>query len=623
VTLHGGETLIAGDEAQAEFRLGLSGTYALELLQQAGGRLLVQLAVGAGKTEWLVRIIVQALTANSPFDLVIVLVPRWDVLRELVQRLPPGLPRTVLHPRPRKRCGDLDATWVEYEAAGCSLLGKEEVCALCPRRLGCAWPRQYGSSLRGVRLVLATQQHLAVNPRFVQHLRRQAQAARPLVLLDESDFLARSVEQVIPASQLEQFVGAQEVVLSTTGTPPPSVRRWLNLSQLVAEAPTADLRQGSWKFPFVANEWAVQVQREGRRLFGPTFRFVGFDLQHFGHSDVASRSRLASGDLHFAVPTDLGKDFVIFSGSMARDLARYRLDPNHAKPSLASPFENYRFEHPGTRWYNLNLLAGAAKFFPKNADRILDFFARKIAGNISAGRRTLLIARKKFFALCRTRLRACLAELGAGPVQVVSGDWKKHDLTNPRVLPLISYGVCGVNLFQHHEAAYCLTAFYVSPVTLAQAVQDMDPAGERFPITIDCGGRPRRRRARVRLPDGRATILPFIAEAMLEQKEGNVVVQAVGRVRPFTSPREVFTLHTGTLPGVRYTQEFESLTQVRAYFGIPTPAAAAMASKAELAWRLRAQGRSNRQIAQEMGVSLSTAKRYLKLGGGHSPFSLI
>src|SRR5262249_5032988 len=115
VTDHDGETLIAGAGALANFRQGLAGAYALGLLHQAGGRLLVQLPVGAGKTEWLVRIISHALTANSPYDLVIVLVPRWDVLRELIQRLPAALPRTVLHPRPRKRCADLDVPWVEYE----------------------------------------------------------------------------------------------------------------------------------------------------------------------------------------------------------------------------------------------------------------------------------------------------------------------------------------------------------------------------------------------------------------------------------------------------------------------------------------------------------------------------
>jgi hypothetical protein len=157
-----------------------------------------------------------------------------------------------------------------------------------------------------------------------------------------------------------------------------------------------------------------------------------------------------------------------------------------------------------------------------------------------------------------------------------------------------------------------LTGYYISDATLSWAVQDMDPTIDSFPITIDCSGRPRQRQARVRLPDHRQTLLPDIARALLEQKEADVVVQAVGRVRPFTRPREIITFHTGLLPGVRYHLQFQGLAEARSFFGIPTPQQAALASKAEQARRLRVQGRSIPQIAQEMGVSLSTAKRYLR-----------
>src|SRR5262249_59886592 len=122
-------------------------------------------------------------------------------------------------------------------------------------------------------------------------------------------------------------------------------------------------------------------------------------------------------------------------GSIARALARYRLDPDHARPTLVSPFENHRFEHPGTRWYNLNSLLGAARFFPGNAVQILDFFAHKIAGNIRQGKRTLLVARKRFVRRCRGYLGRRLAELGVGAVRIVTGNWDRHDLQDPRTLP--------------------------------------------------------------------------------------------------------------------------------------------------------------------------------------------
>ena len=43
----------------------------------------------------------------------------------------------------------------------------------------------------------------------------------------------------------------------------------------------------------------------------------------------------------------------------------------------------------------------------------------------------------------------------------------------------------------------------------------------------------------------RLTCLPQVARWVLEQKEADVVVRAVGRVRPFTQPREVITFHAG------------------------------------------------------------------------------
>jgi hypothetical protein len=285
-----------------------------------------------------------------------------------------------------------------------------------------------------------------------------------------------------------------------------------------------------------------------------------------------------------------------------------------------SPFEHVRFEHPGTRWFNINTLDGAAKFFPRNAGRILDFIAAKVAMNIAEGRRTLLVTRKVFARRCQDYLRRRLAELGAGPVKVVRSGWGRHDLGDPRMLPLITYGISGVNLFEHHESAYCLNSFYVSPATVARAAHDIEPTTDRYPVRIDFVGQPRRRVVRVDLPDSRETILPRIAQRVLDQKESDVIVQAVGRVRPFTRPREVITFHAGNLPGVTYTLQFRSLDQARHFFGILTPGGVEVASRAERARRLKALGRSKAQIAAELGVSRSTVQRYLRGPGGHETF---
>jgi hypothetical protein len=607
---------VVSGEALADFRQRLSGAYAIDLLTQAQGRLLVQLAVGVGKTAWLIDIIRHVLAAG-PYDLVVVLVPRTDTLRELRRRLPTGLRPFVLRPRPRRRCGSLDAAWVEYERNGCSLLGREELCGACPIRQRCPWPDRY-TRLRGARLVLATQAQLKVNPHLVYQLAALAGAQRPLVLFDESDFLLRSSEQVIARKGLNNFREALRAVIESPGkdSSRSRSRAWLDMTDLVSSAATADLREGDWAFPAVTPRWAADVQRAGRQLHGPGFRFPAFDLHALARSDRTGRERLPDGGLRFATPFALGREFVVFSGSIARELARYRLDPNHARASLLSPFQELRFEHPETRWLNIASLAGSVRYFPRHAAAVLDFFAALIARNITAGRRTLLVARKRLLMTCAAYLTRRLDEMNAGPVRVVTGNWARHDLADPRTLPLISYGVCGLNAFEDFECAYCLTGYYVHPTAVAQILHDIEGSEERYPVTLGWSGQPPLRRATVRLPDGRETNLPLLAQLALEQKEADVVVQAVGRVRPFTRPREVITFQRGSLPGVRYHREFGSLAQARAYFGVPTPhQSRAQALAAEVQLR-KALGQTNERIASELGVSVSTVKRYARRGGG-------
>jgi hypothetical protein len=604
-------TWISGAQALAAFRQSLSGSHALDLLQQAKGCLLVGLPVGVGKSEWLIRTILEAHTSLSPYELVIVLVPQWDILRELIQRLPPHLPRTILYPRPRRRCGALDAPWKDYESAGCGILGKEILCRQCPKRAGCTWPTQYGKYLAGAQLILATQQHLQLNPWFIADLCCRIGAKRSLVLLDESSFVAQNVERALSVMDLQRFLAVQQAAVNELeGLSGPT--KWLHRTQLLTQATTDDLRNDPWQFPAVNHKWALQIQQQGWHLYGKDFRFLGHELYHFKHGDAASRERLTNGDIRFACPPYLGPECIIFSGAGSKELIRYRLDPSHRRPPLVSPFEHLRFQHPETRWYNLNLLDGAAKFFPKNADRILAFFAVKIVRNMKAGKRTLLVARKKFIPLCRTRLRQLLSQLDTVPFTIVTGNWRAHDFSDPHVLPLINYGIAGINRFEHSDAVYCLTSYYISPATLSRSVFEIEPTTDHVPITIKYVGHPRQRRALVHLPDRRPSILRCLAQGMLEHKEADVVVQAAGRVRPFTRPREVVTFHAGNLPGVQYTRQFQSLAEAAHFFGVVTPAKTQRVERIEQARQFRAQGRSIRQIADQIGVSPSTVKRYLQ-----------
>ena len=600
--------VVSGDKALVEFRQGLTGPYAFEQLDQAGGRLLIQLPVGVGKSQWLTRIIEHNTGPDPRYDLVIVLFPRWDILQEVEAKLPLGLDYVVLRPRPRRQCGALNQEWQGYEQAGCGLLGRKNLCGQCPRRRTCYWPKQYGKALKGVRLILTVQHHIELDPQFIRRLQHNTGAQKPLVLLDESALLLKDREQVIKQPDLYQFIAAIEQAGGDAGGK--IMHKWINFTQLAATAPTGDLQGGRWRSPFVAPAWAVAVQDAGREQFGNSFQFIGFDLQHFAWSDPASRERLPNGNLRFAVPPNLGKEFVIFSGSCAKELVRYRLDPNHRWPDISSPFENIEFSHPGTRWFNISSMTGAACYFKQNASSILDFFAAKIAKNIGQGKRTLLIAKKRFRSSCAAYLTKKLQELGIN-VRIVTGNWDRVNLDDPCTLPLINYGISGVNRFQEFDAAYCLTGYYINAAILSKTVHDIDASSDRFPITIRTSGRPACRRALVKLPDDRATILPNIAQGVLDQLESDAVVQAVGRVRPFTRPREIITCHAGQLPGVQYTLNFDNLRAAREYFGISTARAARRDSRIEQAKQLKKAQFSVVQIAGYLNLHPKTIRRHL------------
>ncbi|HEX4610598.1 MAG TPA: helix-turn-helix domain-containing protein [Urbifossiella sp.] len=610
----GDATTVSGDVALAAFRQGLIAPELLSHLKAGGGKLLVNLPVGVGKSHALDGIAAEV-ARSEPDALVLVSAPRTDILAETRGRLVKlGLDPLVLRPRPRKRCGPLDAAWEGLEQLGCSALARRTLCGACPHRAGCTWPDRW-AELAGRRLVLAAQQHLANDPDFIARLQTATGARKVVALVDESDLLLRKAEREVIGTDLVRFAAAA----AGTASPGPA---WETACRTLHIAAQADLL-ARWTLPRVGPKWAADVAAEGRRRYGPTFRFVGYDLIQFARSDSSTRARLDGGGVRFAYPPDLGDEFVIFSGSAAAELVRYRLDPDHWRAPITTPFAGYRFRHPDTTWVNLADAAGTDKYFPANAGRVLDLFARLVARNIAAGKRTLLVCRKKFRELCQAEIRQRVEALVGGRVRVVTRNWTQHDLTDPRTVPLITYGISGVNRFEGHHTVYCLTGYYTARAAVEVLVNDIEPPSRQFPVELTFGTRPPRRAAVVSDPAAAVTIVPALARWTLEQKEGDVVVQAVGRVRPFTRPREVVTFQVGDLPGVTYDHQVTNLAGLRAHFGLPTPGQlrrADTADRSAVAARLKAEGKTRKEIAAELGVSLATVKRSLqaaRTGGAH------
>ncbi len=593
------------------FRRGLTGPAAVSMLTANDGKLLIQLPVGVGKSRWLIDIAGHALQSFGAETLVIILAPRWDILNEIHKRLPRHVKPILLHPRPSKRCGALDEQWHELETRGCGLLGRQILCRPCPGRHACEWPDRQADALAGSRLVLATQQNLSSNPRFISQLKVKSGATSTLLLLDESDLLLKPFRCEITADQLTRFLDVVAVVAGTHPHLATIAAKWVTYLGLLQTAPDLDLQSGNWKPPPMPNNVALTIQEIGRRMFGNSYYYLAYKAEGFAQSDKASRERTEQGGLRFAVIPGLGERWIVFSGSIAPSMLHHRIDPNRITQPPYSPFTGLRFSHPDTRWHNLAMAAGAARYFPKNRGLIFDFFARLISRNIASRKRTLLVGRKRFLPMICKELPQYLADLGAGKVRIVIGNWDRHRLADPQTLPLISYGLSGVNRFEDYDAAYCITGYYIPHTVVETMVNDLEATAQHMTVRINCRRTPPRRQAVVVEPSAAMTVAPMLAQNALVQKEADVVVQAVGRVRPFTKPREIITMHLGDLPGIDNVTQFPNLAVAREHFQLPTPSVAARVKKIAEVARLTASGMSQAEIANLINVSISTVKRYI------------
>jgi len=430
-------------------------------------------------------------------------------------------------------------------------------------------------------------------------------------LLDEDQFALAGCRRRISIAHLKRFVTVLEQI--TAPSSPAAARTWLYVTRLLQAASTTELRGDGWQLPSPSQKWTLAVQEAGWQKFGSQFRFLGYELRAFAFSAWESRERLANGDLAFAAPPVLNGPCMIFSGTAHPELLRHRLGRD-----FAAPFAEHQFQHPGTRWYNLASRIGMRKHFPGNAAQILDFFAGLVAQRLRQGRRPLLVAKKCFAARCAAGLNERLAAFGVANAQVITEGWTPERLVEPGVVPLISYGMVGTNLFEEFDAVYCVTGFYTTDAILNGILQDPLASDLHLPLRITTKGWPRRRQVVTRHID-RYYDISRLAPLALEQVEMGVVLQAVGRVRPYTRPREVLTFQCGSLPKLSLDAEFATLAEARRFFGIPGRREQQQNANRERVQAARRQGKSQSDAVAALGLGIATVKRYWKLDELEAP----
>jgi len=604
--------LISNQDELDQFRACWTGDKVLSLVQHSGGFLLANWNVGVGKSYNMDDVTLSA-TQSDEYDLVICLLPTRKLIEERrpLKNPPEGCRVINVIPRPKSSCGDFrNQQWQVFENNQSGALGRLKICHECPGYDQCAWPHQYGVNFRDASVVYATQAHLQRSPIFIQQVINWTGAKKPLLIFDEANFFMKSFERQLLIKEIARFMDVLEGVTFEGNEALTNLNgAWIEYVNLLLSATTDDLYSTQWNSPFVNPQWAIEVQKLGYRRYRDTFKFIGYDVQQFRYSILESRSKTSAGDIHFSARPRFDCDTIVYSASVNAKFTEYRLDQE-----FNSPFGEYRFTNADTHWYNIASKTGMLAYFSKNKNQILYFYASLIVKRLNAGKRVLLLSKKAYVNECAGQIQTLLSSMGVTTHKVIT-DMQGQDLDSDHsLIPLIHYGVIGVNSFEKFDCAFCLNGYYVNEDIINTILQDILPEEDRIPLRIHTEGTPPyRRQIGAQNPDDKVYDVHQVAQMALDYQEMETVIQAVGRVRPFTKPREIITFQCHDNPCMPYTQEFLNFREARAYFEISSSREQAMTNAMTDIKRCKEGSMTQAATATKLSMGLRTVKRYWNL----------
>lgn len=607
-------TTINEDGLEAFRRARLAPKALLKLVERHV-RVLVRLSIGVGKST-AVDGLLEHPGLYQGFDFVVYAAPTWSIIRErsvVRGSAQIDLPWMLMRPRPKDWCADYAELWAHYEQRSCSTYAKATLCRECQRLAKtvtpCVWPSQF-SRVKHQSLLFLTEQQLVLNRSLIPMLRSIRKGGRILVILDEARMLDANFEVTLAEDDLVKF---EQVV---TAIPDAASRsRWLKAIATLRQR--ADLAHRIDIPPWL-NRDCYAIQDAGVRRFGDSFRYVGYDLTLLAGSHPTERWRVADG-IRFVGRPLLNCHALLLSAHLSADYVGERLG---AGP-IASPFENVTFRHSGTRIINLRNRAGADRHFFRNHTQLLDTIAVLIARNVGTGTSTLLISRKKSKELCASYLSGRLAAWGI-TVKFACEDYSGLPPSpDPRVIPVIHYGVLGVNDFTEYQAAYCINSYYISAHELTRVTQEATPRVDRVSLAID-SDRDLVRRARVSEGPDPGGVLAHTANIYLRKLELDPVIQAAGRVRFATKPREVVFFQMADLsPLVGDHEVVRTAAQLRGALGIPAARDVDQHLEAVAITEALQAGHTAPDVAAQAGISLRTLRRRVaQLRSANSPSNI-
>jgi hypothetical protein len=567
--------------------------------------LLVNLPPGIGKSHRAQRLLHYALAADH--DLVIYVAPTRAIIEELRGiDLLPAESVVIPEPRPKNLCGSLDAPWSALERNGCAALAKSTLCKGCSHLGGnggtCSWPDQMDKIGESTKLVVLTEQYLHLNPLLIRTIRRKVGSRRRLVIFDEALFMTVSMVRRFSRVDLDRFRAALAEASTAVPYASAGIRKWIEGIDFLLDS-NVELRDISRFWPGNLEHGVLAAQRAGTRLFGNDFRYLAPDLELL-NSVVTTGQWRDADTFEIAVRVDTtGCDVAVMAAYLEPEIVEERLQ----RP-VKQLFQNRIFRHSATRIINIADPIGAARSLPHpdHFNRVVDFFLALLLRNVALGRRSVLVTKKRFLGAVKSRIERMSEALCIPVTCILPSSGRPFGYCSPTEVPVINYGIVGINSLQDFDALYCIGSYYGRADHLNNVYQQALPPESRMPIRL----RTDRGRRSVYAADGRFNTRFHARRATATHRmlERRIVLQAVGRIRPFTTPAKIILFQCDDFSAeLGPIEECQTLAKARQVLKVPTSKQMRQSALGERIRARQAAGKSLRAIAAEIGIAVSTA----------------
>ncbi len=511
----------------------------------------------------------------------------------------------VLTRRPRLNCGLLDERWSSLEATGNSEYARATLCEICPHYPTCEWRLQFKpETLENRRIIYGVTDYLFLVPRFIQTVMNGNSSKKVLLVIDEPGIVTRDLTKSILPNDLKTWNEVLKEIANNaqynwTEKQTMVLEKWIDFGKKL-KSPKHSISE---RLTILPRNIVLSIQ-ETALLRNSNFKYLGNDLQTLSSTHPLHRWWDHDTGMwkYLAHPRFPSVDVLIMGAGLDEELVNLRLN----RVDIRSVLPVCPPSHPSSKILNLQSSATSKYNFSRHGEHLLEVLATPIATMITEGKRILLISKKCFIPSIKISLATILEEKLGQTVAIT-----EHTEQAPGgalQIPIINYGIVGVNTYEAYDCAVCLNAYYLSSNILKEKIYETLPETRGLDFSIVNKGN---RRTVYPEPDiFRYKYYKMVANKVLHLFETLVVEQAIARVRHINYPRTVLVANRSRFQ-VPISAEFKNIYEFRKHYSIPTQRKSIFIERIKRARMMAISGLEVKEIATQIGVSVSSVYKYL------------